>query len=106
MQEEYRTMDDAHVIGEVLSGNRDRYAELVDRYKKVVYSIAWSHLGDADLSEEAAQETFVKAYCYLATLRDPGRFSAWLTQIARNVCKTTLRTSARDTAFLKRWAVL
>jgi RNA polymerase sigma-70 factor (ECF subfamily) len=106
MQKGNPTMEDARVIGEVLSGNRDRYAELVERYKKMVYAIAWSHLGDTDASEDAAQETFVRAFSYLRTLRDPGHFPAWLAQIARNVCRTTLRSSSREAAFLKHWTAL
>lgn len=99
-------MEDARVIGEVLSGDRERYAELVERYKKMVYAIVWSHLGDTDASEDAAQETFVRAFSYLRTLRDPGRFPSWLAQIARNVCRTTLRSSARDADLVKHWTIL
>lgn len=99
-------MDDSQAISAILDGDKNRYEELVGRYQKMVYAIAWSHLGDADLAEDAAQETFVKAFCYLGTLREPGRFSCWLARIARNICNSFRRSARREDAFHRRWAVL
>jgi len=67
--------DDYLTVNAVVNGDKDGYEKLVDKYKKMVYGIAWSHLGDPDLSEDAAQETFVKAYTYLGTLREPDKFA-------------------------------
>lgn len=98
--------NDSQVIDAVLQGDKSSYEVLVNKYKKMVYGIAWSHLGDSDLSEDAAQEAFIKAYCYLRTLREPDKFQGWLARIARNVCNTLGRRSKRDNAFKQRWAVL
>lgn len=98
--------DDSLIVNAVLNGDRDGYRKLVDKYKKMVYGIAWSHLGDPDLSEDAAQETFLKAYTYLGTLREPDKFAGWLARIARNVCNTFGRGMKRERAFRNRWAVL
>lgn len=98
--------DDTQAISAVLKGDRSSYESLVDKHKKMVYGIAWSHLGDSDLSEDAAQETFVKAYTYLGTLREPDKFAGWLARIARNVCSTFRRSAKRERAFKERWAVL
>ena len=98
--------DDYLTVNAVLHGDKDGYEKLVDKYKKMVYGIAWSHLGDADLSEDAAQETFVKAYTYLGTLREPDKFAGWLARIARNVCGSLGRGIKREHAFHERWAVL
>lgn len=97
--------DDSQLIGDVLRGDKDRYGELVQRYKRMVYGIAWSHLGNKDLSEDAAQETFVKAYCYLGALRDPDKFAGWLTRIARNVCNSFGRRAKRESAFVEQWGL-
>ena len=96
--------DDSQVIGEVLQGRKDRYEELIEKYKRMVYGIAWSHLGNVDLSEDAAQETFIKAYSYLGTLRNPSRFPGWLARIARNVCNSFGRRAKREAALQERWA--
>ncbi|MEN6357133.1 MAG: sigma-70 family RNA polymerase sigma factor [Armatimonadota bacterium] len=98
--------DDSFLVNAVLLGDKDGYGKLVDKYKKMVYGIAWSNLGDVDLSEDAAQETFVKAYTYLGTLREPGKFAGWLARIARNVCGSLGRGIKRENAFHNRLAVL
>lgn len=98
--------DDYLTVTAVLRGDKDGYEKLVDKYKKMVYGIAWSHLGDRDLSEDAAQETFVKAYTYLGTLREPDKFAGWLAMIARNVCGSLGRGITRENAFRRKWAVL
>lgn len=98
--------NDSQTIGAILRGDRDQYGVLVDKYKKMVYAIAWSRLGDRDLSEDAAQETFIKAYSYLGTLRNPDAFSAWLARIARNVCGSFHRRAKREHAFTQRLGIL
>ena len=99
-------MDDCQTISAVLGGDKAQYGKLIEKHKRMVHAIAWSHLGDADLSEDVAQETFVKAYCYLGTLREPDRFSSWLARIARNVCNSFRRRAKREDAFKRRWAIL
>ncbi|MDX9971769.1 MAG: sigma-70 family RNA polymerase sigma factor [FCB group bacterium] len=96
-------MTDAEAIQAVIRGDRQRYAELVERHQAMVYGIAWSRLGDRDLCDEAAQETFIKAYRYLTALRDPSRFPGWLARIARNVSTSLLRRRVAEREGRKRW---
>lgn len=98
--------NDSQAISAVLGGDKSSYESLIEKHKQMVYGIAWSHLGDSDLSEDAAQETFIKAYTYLGTLREPEKFAGWLARIARNVCNSLGRKAKRDKAFKERWAVL
>lgn len=95
--------DDSGAIAAILQGDRDRYEELVRKYKRMVYGIAWSHLGDRDLSEDVAQETFVTAFRHLGTLRSHNHFPGWLAQIARNVCNTFGRKAQRERTLAERW---
>jgi RNA polymerase sigma factor (sigma-70 family) len=97
--------DDSQAITAILQGDKDRYEELVEKYKRMVYGIAWSHLGNVDLSEDAAQETFIKAYSYLGTLRNRDRFPGWLARIARNVCHSFGRAAKRESAVAEQWAL-
>ncbi|MCC6698130.1 MAG: RNA polymerase sigma factor [Candidatus Hydrogenedentes bacterium] len=96
-------MHDADAIQAIMKGDKERYAELVERYQGMVYAITWSRLGNADLCEDAAQETFIKAYRYLVALRDPARFSGWLARIAKSVSVSMLRTRKRELERGKRW---
>ncbi|MBN2311056.1 MAG: RNA polymerase sigma factor, partial [Candidatus Hydrogenedentes bacterium] len=96
-------MSDTLAIEAVKNGETERYSKLVDRYQSMVYGIAWSRLGDAGLCEDAAQETFVRAFRYLRALRNPEKFGAWLGRIARNVSTSMLRRHKRELARRERW---
>lgn len=99
-------MSDADAVEAVKSGDKEAYRQLVNRYQKMVYGIAWSRLGDPHLSEEAAQETFVKAFKYLGALRSPDKFAGWLTRIARNVSTSILRQKRLELNQHQRWQML
>jgi RNA polymerase sigma-70 factor, ECF subfamily len=98
-------MSDIDAIQAVKSGDKDRYAELVERYQKMVYGITWSCLGDVGLCEDAAQETFIKAFRYLVALRNPEKFPGWLARIARNVSTSFIRKRRRELERCRRWHV-
>jgi RNA polymerase sigma-70 factor (ECF subfamily) len=53
-------------------------------------------VGQRDLAEELAQETFVRAYKSLNALRDDAKLSTWLFGIAKNVARESLRTRHRE----------
>src|SRR5262245_56216168 len=84
-------MEDARLVREALDGQPDAYAQLIDRYASRVTALCHARLGRADLAEELAQESLVRAYEQLATLADPARFGAWLAGIAVNVCRDWLK---------------
>ncbi|MBS1119082.1 MAG: hypothetical protein H6Q90_1310 [Deltaproteobacteria bacterium] len=72
------------------------FAELVRRYQNVVFAVALSVVGDRALAEDAAQETFLRAWAGLDRLRDPTRVAPWLCGIARNVARTLVRGRAHE----------
>jgi len=74
---------DGDVIGEILAGNRGAYAGLVRRYERHVHAAAWAILRDHHTAQDVTQETFIKAYEQLATLRKAHTFGAWILKIAR-----------------------
>ena len=94
---------DTNAIEAVKQGDRDRFAELVERHKRMVYAIAWSYLGDAELCEDAAQESFIRAFRYLRALRNPERFVGWLARIVRNVSASLLRRRRTELEHHRRW---
>ena len=77
------------------SGEHDAFAMLVHRHVKRVFAICLSMLGDVVDAEDAAQEVFLRAYEGIDGLRDGGRFSSWINQIARNRCRDILRQQLR-----------
>jgi RNA polymerase sigma-70 factor (ECF subfamily) len=78
---------------------RDGYPEdfglLVDRYQKPLFSFLASRVGNFPQAEEAAQESFVRAYLSLKKLRKPESFYSWLLGIAGRVAKEQFRSELR-----------
>ncbi|MCC6696882.1 MAG: sigma-70 family RNA polymerase sigma factor [Candidatus Hydrogenedentes bacterium] len=82
------TQTDLHLIQQTLQGKRESFGILVSRYFSLVYGIALSYTGNAGDAEDISQESFLRAYRSLDTLRDADKFRAWLARIARNECHT------------------
>ena len=83
--------DDAELIQRVLEGDDNAFSVLVKKYQKQVHALAWRKIGDFHIAEEITQDTFLKAYKRLATLKEPQRFASWLYVIAANRCSSWLR---------------
>ena len=77
------TQSDAELVDAVLNGERGVFAHLVHRYERPVRVVGTDILGDKDAADDAAQETFIKAYEKLGSLRRPAAFGPWLLKIAR-----------------------
>ena len=83
--------DDVELIQRVLAGDETAFAELVRKYQKPVHALAWRKIGDFHIAEEITQDTFLKVYQRLDTLKDPNQFSGWLYVIATRRCYAWLR---------------
>ena len=79
-------MDTQAVITQILRGERQAYALLVKRYQDGVFGFLWRMGLRRAVTEELAQETFVRAWTHLADF-EPTRsaFSTWLFAISRNL---------------------
>ena len=87
--------DDAMVIARVLDGDRQQFAQLVERYQAALYRHAVSMVLDHDVAADMVQDAFVRAYTNLGTCRDHTRFRAWLFQTLRNRCLDHLKDARR-----------
>ena len=83
--------DDTKLIQRVLAGDDNAFSVLVRKYQKQVHALAWRKIGDFHIAEEITQDTFLKAYKRLSTLKKPQRFASWLYVIAANRCSSWLR---------------
>jgi len=72
-------------------GNQRAFAKLVEAYQGPVYNLAYRMLGNAGDAEDAAQETFLRAYSHLGSYDPKRKFSSWLLAIASNYCIDQLR---------------
>jgi RNA polymerase sigma-70 factor, ECF subfamily len=75
---------DAQLVARSLEA-REAFDELVKRHYAMVYSVAYSRVGQRETAEEIAQETFLRAYFSLEKLKEPAAFAGWLVSITRNL---------------------
>ncbi len=92
---------DTQLIHRVLNGDDTAFSELVKKYQKQVHALAWRKIGDFHIAEEITQDTFLRAYQKLRTLKKPQRFASWLYVIAANRCNTWLHKKQRRTQLFK-----
>lgn len=85
------TASDSNIIQQCLDGRVDEFGHLVRRYQTAVTAWLTMKLGNQASAEEAAQETFVRAYFGLNTLKKHESFPAWLMGIAHRVAKEQAR---------------
>ncbi|MHC4076590.1 MAG: RNA polymerase sigma factor [Planctomycetota bacterium] len=82
---------DQYYIEECLNGHPNEFRHLVRRYQAVLSAYLAGKLGNRSSAEEAAQETFVRAYFGLSGLIKRESFYSWLLGIASRVAKEQLR---------------
>ena len=73
-------------------GDRSAFMHIVEAYQRPVYNLCYRMLGgDVSEAEDAAQETFLRAYTKLNTYNPSRKFSSWLFSIASHYCIDRLR---------------
>jgi RNA polymerase sigma-70 factor (ECF subfamily) len=86
---------DGELITRVLAGEKELFYELIRPYERGVFLAAVSILGNDADAEDAAQESFLKAFRHLSRFRHESKFSTWLIQIAINDARMKLRKARR-----------
>jgi RNA polymerase sigma-70 factor (ECF subfamily) len=86
---------DDELVVRVRGGDQEAFAMLVERHKRSVYNLAYRLLGSSHDADDAAQETFMRAYTRLSTYAPDGRFGAWLSAICSHWCIDTMRARQR-----------
>jgi RNA polymerase sigma factor (sigma-70 family) len=89
-------LSDNEIINQVISGNQQAYAGLVDRYQSYVFTLALRMVKNREDAEEVAQDAFIKAYKYLADFKGASKFSTWLYTIVNNTGISFLRKKKLD----------
>lgn len=87
---------DAELVSQALRGKKDAYGALVDRYRNLACSLAFSSSGNLARSEDLAQEAFLAAWKSLPKLQEPASFRPWLCGIVRNLGNNAARRRSRN----------
>lgn len=91
-------MSDSELVKQILAGEIELFAILVERYEKLAFSYLLSRLNDLQEVEDIVQDTFVKAFRHLASYDCERKFAGWLVTIARNLLIDSRRKASRNIA--------
>jgi RNA polymerase sigma-70 factor, ECF subfamily len=86
----------ADLVARACQGDQEAFRLIFERYSRPLISFIFDQVGNRDLADELTQETFVRAYRSLHTLRAEAKLSTWLFGIAKNVARESLRARIRD----------
>ncbi len=81
-----KDVEDQILVERSLQGEQQAFEQLVKRYQKSIYNLAYRMTGGREDAEDLAQETFLRAYAKLNTFQLGRRFSPWLFRIVSNLC--------------------
>lgn len=82
------------------NGDRKAFADLVDRYKVIVFNLVDRMIFDKAIVEDLAQEVFIRVYQGLPGFRGESRLSTWIYRIAYNVCAAELDRARHRVDFI------
>jgi len=88
-------MDEVQVIEEVLSGNVDRYVEIVEAYQQTVANLCFKFAGNKLDIEEITQQVFVELYIALPRFQFKSKLSTFIYRITLNVVFKELKHTSR-----------
>ena len=86
----------ADLVTRACQGDQEAFRLIFERYSRPVISFIYDQVNDRELADELTQETFVRAYRGLKSLRKETKLSTWLFGIAKNVARESLRARIRQ----------
>ena len=82
---------DEQMVERALSGDPEAFGEIVHRWERRIFALAFGMLGREEDARDATQETFLAAFRNLRGFRGEAKVSSWLHRIAVNQCITRQR---------------
>jgi RNA polymerase sigma-70 factor, ECF subfamily len=82
---------DEQIVERALTGDADAFGEIVRRWERRIFALAYGMLGREEDARDATQETFIAAFRNLRGFRGEAKVSSWLHRIAVNQCITRQR---------------
>lgn len=88
---DYTKLSDKELVKLSLEKDDAAYAEIIERYKRKMFSIAYKHCKNYETSLDLSQEIFAKVYLKLDRYKPSYRFSTWIIRVGTNHCIDYLR---------------
>src|ERR1700674_783230 len=89
------TSTDEELVARSIGGDADSFNQLVLRWERPIYALAYRTIGREEEARDVCQETFLRAFRALPRFRGQAKFSSWLYRIALNLCKDCVRRGRR-----------
>ena len=83
------------LVQSILNGNTANFAQLVDQYKDLVYTLAVRMLKNKEEAEEVSQDAFIKIYKSLKSFKGDSKLSTWIYKITYNCCLDQLKKNKK-----------
>src|ERR1700742_2369249 len=83
--------NDEQIVERALAGDPEAFGEIVRRWERRIFALAYGMLGREEDARDATQETFIAAFKNLRGFRGDAKVSSWLHRIAVNQCITKQR---------------
>ena len=89
------TWTDEELVAKSIRGDQDSFNELILRWERPIYALAYRTIGREEDARDVCQETFLRAFRALPGFRGQAKFSSWLYRIALNLCRDWIRRERR-----------
>ena len=89
------TSTDEELVARSIGGDSESFNELVLRWERPIYALAYRTIGREEDARDVCQETFLRAFRALPGFRGQAKFSSWLYRIALNLCRDWIRRERR-----------
>ena len=89
------TWTDEELVARTVGGDADSFNELIHRWERPIYALAYRQIGREEDARDVCQDTFLRAYRALNGFRGQAKFSSWLYRIALNLCRDWMRRERR-----------
>ena len=89
---------DAEIVADVLKGDVQSYALLIEAYKGPVFNLAFRMTGSYSDADDLTQEIFIRAYQKLQQFDQDKKFFTWLYTLGINLIRNHLKKKAKDVA--------
>jgi RNA polymerase sigma-70 factor (ECF subfamily) len=89
------TVTDEELVARATSGDTDSFNQLVSRWERPIFALAYRTLGREEEARDVVQDAFLRAYRGLRGFKGEAKFSSWLYRITLNLCRDWIRRERR-----------
>jgi RNA polymerase sigma-70 factor (ECF subfamily) len=91
----HMTWSDEELVARSIGGDQESFNQLVLRWERPIYALAYRVIGREEDARDVCQETFLRAFRALSGFKGQAKFSSWLYRITLNLCRDWIRRERR-----------